>query len=1198
MATSQEVRSSRTPVPPEVQSTLVATLQRASSGHTSAVPSTAHVETTDEHMVSRGLDHGHQEMESSMTWEEFLSKDCLVIGDPDTGVVVSSLRWLLALKQQEFFTLLPQGLATESNRGRDMHCHARLASMQDSVSRNNLRDLFPDFPTTLTDMFGGSDTLVVPWTENRLSGIPREFWRLVSPTFDENINRAATMAYPIVRLSDVLRSIGVRVYASATQAAGLTALSIMPVAIVGDLCDAMSTASLEALAFLLGDRKEMAPRLGDTAADMAKLLEFEQASRTHIFSTSPDLSAARDMLATVIPVDRGLPILSAMTKAFLSSPAEFPLGQLEERMDLGGRYPFPSVPRRKEDLVVQGYHATHQQLSHAYSKVVKVVFLPSMWKREGALTRLPATRGRVLFGEADKPSLMHGMRIASAVYLGSSAAESRLIRVWPGLGERLFDGPIDLDRKTVAAILGLPKVGGSHDPFGDLELLKQDARFYFFFIALMKEECAHRRSPFSYGMEEFIDWVARGASAPFRGRLGDPATHCRPPSSAADSSPHNPFVRRDSSHSAIGPSRTSETASREARSGRTESRPLATTSSEVRSGRDGPGTTGRSTGRASASSWSRRTSPTRHQLRSRSRSSGRERRRRRSRSHASTRSRSRTSRRSRSRSARRRTQRSRSRSRSGSRRARALFHHREPCRSKESHRSTSRRRRSRSPRERSTEPLEATPQGVRSSQRPTGSTSEEVRTSSTPLTGPETLVATSREVSSGPTPATLVASSQGDSSGRTSVETSSALQLNLLADIAKLQEEVARLKRAGSSPPDRRIQFETKDESDPDDESHASGEDLEIEVQESDSEEEPILSRSAPPLSKEVLDELILGRVGVFVGDAEDLRNKLYIKKWKVPASLLVQAKDQPAPKEQHWNLPGKESSSLKLATDFNQAEGIIIHSRHSLSFGSETVAAQLKESPLLTKEEQEYLKTGLDKELARDTELLWRAVRLHQEAALTESKVSEMARCLKEVQQHYPEVWKKIRQDHDAAHPDEPWEHGTTLPVQQAARTRIIAGSTVALFMETLKQGYRQAHLYATKALGISPAVLGSSAPRHDVQVIDQAMVAEAQASAALPLFAPLSNQRRSQEPGPKKRKNRAARTRERKRAGTPGTHFQFAQPPKYQDPQADQPDRHVGGQQQKNAPGGGKQKHRQPTTPKQKNAPGGGQQKRQKRE
>ena len=180
----------------------------------------------------------------------------------------------------------------------------------------------------------------------------------------------------------------------------------------------------------------------------------------------------------------------------------------------------------------------------------------------------------------------------------------------------------------------------------------------------------------------------------------------------------------------------------------------------------------------------------------------------------------------------------------------------------------------------------------------------------------------------------------------------------MLAEIRALREEMALLRT--SSGAGGRIEKRVSDVGDASDDLVHPSEESEQSEADDDStsaeekhgqeaeEMEPRLSRAPPPLDPCMLEELTLGRVGAFVG--EDLRTQLYAKKWKVPASLLIEAKDQPAPRDQHWNLPGKEALPVQLADAFNKADGVVTHSRPALSFGSETVAAQLRESPLLSK--------------------------------------------------------------------------------------------------------------------------------------------------------------------------------------------------------------------------------------------------------
>jgi len=282
--------------------------------------------------------------------------------------------------------------------------------------------------------------------------------------------------------------------------------------------------------------------------------------------------------------------------------------------------------------------------------------------------------------------------------------------------------------------------------------------------------------------------------------------------------------------------------------------------------------------------------------------------------------------------------------------------------------------------------------------------------------------------------------------------------------------------------------------------------------QEDGDEAQPRISRTPPPLTPVMREEIVLGRIGSFV--TGDLRTKLYTKKWKVPEPLLVEAKDQPAPKDPHWHVPAKETKPLSLVELFSKADRVVVHSSPSLSFGSATVAARLKESSLLSKAEKDYLKTGMEAEQARDQQLLWRAVRVHQEAEIVHDHMLDRERFERFARANHPEWWSQLYEeyqlhlgDDDSSVREE--ELGTRPATQHAALMKELTGNTVALFMETLKQGYRKAHLLAAKAMKVSPDTLGSSAPRHEVLVCPPTMLAEAQASAALPHFGTLPQQR-----------------------------------------------------------------------------------------
>ena len=60
-----------------------------------------------EPLVSRERVHGHHVPETPTTLETILLKESFVVGDPtwSTGVIVSSLRGLLACSKQEMVTL-------------------------------------------------------------------------------------------------------------------------------------------------------------------------------------------------------------------------------------------------------------------------------------------------------------------------------------------------------------------------------------------------------------------------------------------------------------------------------------------------------------------------------------------------------------------------------------------------------------------------------------------------------------------------------------------------------------------------------------------------------------------------------------------------------------------------------------------------------------------------------------------------------------------------------------------------------------------------------------------------------------------------------------------------------------------------------------------------------------------------------------
>ncbi len=1111
--------------------------------------------------VSRGSVPGHLGSETPMTLEEVLFRDSLVIGDPATGVVVSSLKPLLDLSLRDLEKLLPSR-AIAGFRA----VYATLTNTQAALERRNLQQVLPDLPAAMTsgNPIGATDTLVVVWSDIRLSTIPSHLWRrLIAPLFSYPIEKEC--ANPVVRLSDVMQAMGERVLASATQAAGMIALSIMPVAIIADLCDALGSASRESLEILMAGRKDLvgSMKIADQAADISRQLLSEQAGLSQIVSSSKLLERARDFLASIVPIRMGLPILTAMTNAFRQSYALMghkgydlpyqPEGTTPE--EFRGRYPFKHVPRAKRDVEDRECDSRH---TRGYAMLIRNAILPKMWEGENVPSRLSEERRQRLVDRKDVgPLFFRGVRIAAALYTERQIGSGeRLKEAWPVLLNidsqwGLFGGRLYLDRKTVAARFRVPEMGGSRDPQGDLRRLGLDGRFYGFFLALIRTERAQLLSRLSFGMDEFVEWVAAGALLPFNPRskqssmtaTSDSRSRAMEKTSTAEaalgrassgprvaearsgdhrSAAEAAFAPRsvcspmaatsDASRRATGKTSTAEAALEQARSGprTTEAR-----SGDQRSTAEAASIRVRSDSSTSRSHWS--------QQRPRSRSRGR---RSRSRSRQSNRSSARRSRRSRS-------------------------------RSRQSTRSSARRSRSRSR------------QSIRSSARRSPEPS--------PLPTAVSLLRTTPAGPPHPSPAP---------SAPSPLASSDPVAADLLEKIRSLEEMV----KTSLLQKKRKREDSLEDAATPlpsDEDSDSSGDDL---VPQSDSEysdvdaeeEEPRLSRAPPPLPPQLLEELTLGRVGAFV--AEDLRTRLYAKKWKVPASTLVAAKDLPSPKDQQWNLPGKESLLADQVTDlFNKAEGVVTHSRPNLSFGSETVAAKLKESPLLSKEEKDFLKTGLEKEQTRDHALLWRAVRTHQEALLTEAKVEETSGILALIQRNHPDWWSKIREEVKTEFSEDlSSQMGSTLPAQQAVRMREMTGNTVALFMETLKQGYRRAYLLAAKALGVHAQTLGTSLPLYDVTICPPTMVAEAQAQAALPHFGTLPRQRGGAQNRRGKGRRVPAATRKARRAGHQ-SNTPRAQPPADRSPPKS----------------GGPRKDGKPSAPKKKaGGKGGNQKKKQKRE
>ena len=940
----------------------------------------------------------------------------------------------------------------------------------------------------------------------------------------------------MVRLSDVLQIVLRRSYEAATYGAGMAALNLMPVAIVADLCKALSVAPPEALEELVGKKKKIGP-LADKASSLIHLLVAEHGrGPSHISSGSAILAEAKDLLARNLQLRRGLPNLSAMTTALTSAyeacGQSFRLPQLaRERAEIKGNYPFPKTPASKSDLAAQDLPG----LQHAYVTLIREQFLPVHLDRETALPLLSAVRGKSMLGLSTKP-FVHGLMVASAVYAYSSVSVDRLPQVWPVLWDMdsstgLLRGPWRMTLAECARRWTFPKAGGSYGFHQDLEIIRKDRRFFTFYTALMKSEYGARKLPLAYGMEEFVKWVSRGALAPYPKTpspkaaaqlqggthvvdltLGAPAsippsavtaTSKKVCSSAVESIPKGicsgTVIATSKEVSSVSPvPRSVRAASKEARSGRS----VRAASKEARSGRD---------------TRTRTRSPERRAYHTRS--PARRQRDRRSRSRSRDYSRSRVRSRSRSRRSSRRSDRIRSRSSQRERR----------------HRSSSRRR---SRDRRSRDGSFSRARGSRSSSRvrpPTPSS-----TSGHPAPAPQLPPALPPTVSPQLPPAVLSipppqmhpAPPAPPSPSPVPIPSSapSPATTPILADLQKMMATMAELsKRVSSVEATKTGQkrkmmeeiLEIKTEVSPalvdqvnqeaDAEEGERDESIDVEMAVSSDEdqgegldspvEEPmILSRAPPPLPPQMTEELTLGRVGSFV--VQEVGNRLYTKTWKVPPSLLVAASEEKPPKEQQWTTPAKELDPLKLVQAFNKAEKVSSHTRFTPDFGSATLTAQLKSSSLLSKQEKEFLATGLDIEQARDTELLWRAVRTHQEAKLCEARMHAMTDIIDALQRDHPDVWTQLMEQQAVDNPKE--ELDTSLAEQQAERVSEITGNTVALFLETLKQGYRKVHLLSAKALGATADALGSCRPTTGISVCTQRLLVEAQAKAALPNIGP----------------------------------------------------------------------------------------------
>ena len=1081
------------------------------------------------------------ESELSETLESVLLQKAFVLGDPASGVVISDLRPVLQLGKERFERLLPNTIAPWRPT-----LFQDLSALMQAATKEKLTDLLPTMGEHVRSL-GNHDTLVVVWAEQLLTSMSEDAIKTIKGTFPFNVEHDRRTACPVLRLSSVLRVLEQRAYSVATQMAGHIALALMPVGVVADMLDAIQQAHPKAFELLMAGRPETCFQEKGRAIDVRSSLTTQERKHTRIPSESLALKAAKELLERVIPLRRGLPVLTELAKHLMQSPATFPASEREYisghlKVLVRGKYPYEVVPKSSAELkTVKAEYKGKAGCRHAYDVLIRSMILPALWREEGFLRPLPPVRRNYMEAPpvrsehpgllacrgttGDWASLYRGMTIATLLAHPSVSSSSGPARnqlpAWQALVNidskfGFFRGPPRMSQEIIRQRFEIPWVGGTQNQQEDLQRLAQTEFLEPFFRAVVATEWACRYKNYPLNTTEFLAFVASTAEV---------SGWNRP--LASETMTAVPFTPPARGRSPLRLTRTSR---------RSPSRPR----SRSDRGRSRTGSSRRSRSRSPArrrrSPSRRRRSPERRRSANRRRSTHTRRDRSKSREKSQARSRDRT--RSRDRQSSRRRSRSpsgRARSRSPSGRARSRSASRSvpprrPANVDEQRRviqppssqtgsllrieipaSAPRARSPSPPPLQAALPLASSVLSLHAPPAPQQPPPVEPAQQVPPLAQPVPEAPLAQPVPPPAQPSPPLPPIEPMLSPPLQLPGMAELLATISALSTKFQslETAVQKKRRRASP------------GDDEEEEEEEGSDSESE----DSSDSVDLPRTSEPLSKEVMENVSLGRVGPLLSNYAE--KDLFVKKWKVPAKLLKDASDETGDKkESFWHTPAKELPRLKIVEAFNKVNYTIPPTKPNVVFSTATLGANIKESPLLTKDEKDFLKTGMLASIQEDTHLMWRNLTLRREALVNSYDVDDLAAFIDNIRDNHPEWWSTLVAEHESASQatrsvaSGPWAIGSSLPMRRAIRLQALIGDSAAMHMEAIKQAFRKGHLLTAKALGVQPSTLGTADPEYNVDIGTPQLVQESKDSGILSPPAPYVGTFSQQRGGAPKRK------------------------------------------------------------------------------
>jgi hypothetical protein len=1009
---------------------------------------------------------GWEKTEDPTTWEQLLSRDLFVVGDPVSGVLVAPLRELLA---DPAYTnrVRPAGVP-EVN-------FSFLEDVQKTAERNFLDTGFPHLPESLVNnpVIGQRDGLVMLLAETH-HGTPQ----------NRGSSTDRDAAYPIILLSDLLGRIEARAYTTALRVCGHIALALQPAAILQEALRGLRHASEDALRVLQAGRSRQGMDVAEKARTLEEALRARHASKKRILSDDSLLLETRSFLAAVLPTRRGLPILTELGQSlYASKPARSGDRRSAPGESVRGLYPFPHAPltakelreMEKPDVPVQPWL---RRLRREYAYVItheilpKVRMLPELRIRPAPKTRREylankpeswveeSLRGHIRWEgrKGDWSEVLKGLEHTRVCAIAALANPSLphdpelLLKLWPAVfnpeHSRGIWGGVKrrLDMTTIMRDYGVPHIGGTADQEKEHISLVNARKWNQLFRALVTGEDYHF-SGAAYGLDSntFLRGVARqGASL-------HPTRTPRVPKEGPSVSNRAAKTRRSRSPSP-SPRRSAPPQSRAHKRGR---------------------------------------SPTQ---------------------------------RSRSPPARRDLRRSPAQNREGDS-ARGQAPVGEHVRGPPTTPVAAPKRLTRVVRDEEPAPPASTKSGQlrvtydAATAEHAPESGEEETMEIPPL----------RTIVNYAEPPTTAAQPQEAGSAEPDLQTRLAqlealVRTGLLKQAEKKGEKRKRAVRTPTPPtsadeaeqaPPAHRQIGAEDDEEASDATTGSSE---------PSEGEAFPPHGPPRLqlrpSTQFLTELALGRTAHFTSDTTI--STLLKKKWRAPETLLrTAAKDVPgseSAKESFWILPFKELPAQKLEECFNKAMGVVAHTKLTAKINTPELQAQVLASKGLSAHELEFLRTGLPAEIAAREAELWREVMRMELAGELHMRVAIAAAWEKHVKKELdPATWEKLRLSFVKKNTDakESRDPADCLAQTKALSTQALdaAGDSLALSMEKLKQPLRRAHLLAARVAGVQPLTADPQPTRSSLEIFPDACVAAMERNkhimAALPYQGTLSRKR-----------------------------------------------------------------------------------------